>query len=257
MEPGWWLRQRQATCDADAGQQTLQVEGGRVMIKGRTAATVLLGCAMATGCTRNLPPPALPERVIPQVPAEIGPPAQNEGRVVIDTVGGPARVIENVAAVQTWGYRALVVAPVCNTPCAVNLPLGPHELVFESPVDSDRTSTGTINVGTRPSIYRHVMAEHHSNMAGRIPGYVGLGVGGAALLASAFWLMVNALEGSIASTDAERASVDSSNTAALATGGVGLGVLAVGAVLLAIFRPEHREGVGLQWTPQPQGTVIP
>ena len=51
---------------------------------------MLLGVAMYGCGVRYLPPPAVPQRVVPEVELQPEAPGEGEGRIVLDTVGEPA-----------------------------------------------------------------------------------------------------------------------------------------------------------------------
>jgi len=196
---------------------------------------VLLLTVTTYGCgIRYLPPPAAPQRVVPQVELEPEGPGEGEGRVVIDTEGVPARVVNLRAGLFS---RAL-----CITPCAVNLPLGPHELSLQSRADPRRMSTGVVSVGTRPSVYQHALGHHDDNAVFRT-------------IAVSSWSLslLSLLTGGLLWGLFEATSTDDSSSGVVDAGRTmvyGGGILAVvGAVFTVLGRPVVQEGTGVQWVP--------
>jgi hypothetical protein len=218
---------------------------------------MLLGlCGLDACSTRYLPPPAIPERVAPRSLHPVPPPREGEGQVTFDTVGERARVerissrVQNVnlSAGMTWGRRGAntltpttqyTLAPVCEAPCTVNLPLGPHEVLFTS-VDpsSSRASSVFVQSETTPTIVRHTMGVQTSDLGGLIGSIimgsfslVSLMVGGALVLVH----------------DSNNPSTEGFNTAGFITLGVSA-ALATGSVLLGLSsRPTQQPGATVQW----------
>ncbi len=220
----------------------------------------ILACAsLSTGCaTRYQPPPAAPSRVAPRVEIEPPPPGQGEGRVTLDTPGGPARAElitqrTQIAGAQggAWvghhGHGAYVpstqytLRPLCQTPCAVNLPRGAHEVLFTS-VDpsSGRSSAAYLNVGAAPSIARHAMGRQSSSVGALVGGFLMGGFGVAlATLAGALLLLHDDANPRTANYD----------TAGWTLLGVGVGLGAGGVVLGQVGRPTEQLGATTQWVP--------
>jgi hypothetical protein len=115
------------------------------------------------GCTRNLPPPPTPGRVMPALPPH-GPPSAGMGQVAIATVGDDPSLVEEVTGhVEGISATGDVVAgetygTVClRTPCVADLGLGSHDLRSTSLADSTHTGTPTITFGAEPSNYRYAL----------------------------------------------------------------------------------------------------
>ncbi len=218
---------------------------------------VVLGlCGLGACSTRYLPPPAIPERIAPRMVPPAPPPREGEGQVTFDVVGERARVeritsrVQNVnlSAGMTLGRRGVntltpttqyTLAPVCETPCTVNLPLGPHEVLFSS-VDpsSSRASSVFVQSEATPTIVRHTMGVQTTDVGGLIGSIImgsfslaSLLVGGALVLAH----------------DTNNPSTDGFDTAGYITLGVGA-ALATGSVLLGLSsRPTQQPGATVQW----------
>lgn len=109
----------------------------------------------------NAPPPPIPKDpdiAVPTTPVEEG-----KGRVVIDAVGGPAKVttvrdnpkgplISFVSAEdQTKGDV------LCVSPCVLDLEKGSHWLAVTSEKDPSLSSTMEVEVGSEPQVVRHRM----------------------------------------------------------------------------------------------------
>lgn len=223
--------------------------------------SILLCASLSLGCaTRYLPPPAAPSRVVPLVESRPPPPREGEGRVTLDTPDGPARAelitqrtqiagARGGAFVGHHGHAAYVpstqytLRPLCETPCAVNLPLGTHEILFTSVnPSSDRSSTTYLNVGVAPSIVRHAIGRQVSSVGALVGGIVMTSVG-----------VVLSLVGGVllAAPDNRDSRVVDTSVAGWASLGVGLGLAASGVVLGQLGRPVEQPGATTHWTPGP------
>lgn len=216
------------------------------------SSTIAMSCA-----TRYLPPPAAPERVAPQAVAEAPPAHEGEGTVTLDVAGERARVERvtsrtqyvNPGAGMTFGRRGSALTPtmqytlqpLCETPCAVNLPLGPNELLFSSlDPSSSRSSAAFVQVSPRPSVVRHALGSQTSHVGGIIGAILMGGFGAAGVMAGGALLLVD--------QSSER-HTDGLGTAGAITLGVGA-ALAAGAVALGLLsRPEEQPGATTQWSP--------
>jgi hypothetical protein len=207
-----------------------------------------------TACTvRHLPPPAAPQRSGAALDPPRAPTAE-EGTVTLDA-DTPARVDlvtqrqQIDASMNPWGAQQgwsagplvgqLTVRPLCQTPCAVNLPRGQHELLFSNlDLSTGRTSVTSVRVGERPTVARHTLGRQTNSVGGLIGALLlgGLGLSGAALggMLMAF-------------------GTDESGADLRPAGGVVLGVgvaMGIGAwVLGEVSRPTMQPGATTQWTP--------
>jgi hypothetical protein len=201
----------------------------------------------------QLPPPAAPQKTLPQPPEfPTDPTPEGGGRLVLDANGEKARVVEVAGTtVESRGYSFNLVAQraVCaSTPCVVDVPRGPHRLVFVSPSDPNRGSSVEVDVGGRPKVVRHAMGErieHNGLKAGSSVAYT-LGMIGA--IAGGSVLLVGALRNG---SDANAGSgLIGAGGAVL---GVSAGVIALGITLGILGRTEVREGTTTEWTTDPSG----
>ena len=196
---------------------------------------------------------------MPVVIAEAPPPREGAGQVTLDAVGERARVERVTGRTQVVGAapgaapRArgtptfapgttqLMTRPVCVTPCTVNLPYGPHELLF-SALDprSPRGSTAYINVGRRPSVVRHTMGYQETHPVGTVSAMILLGLSATALLFGPLMLALDDPE--------DPRGFDLVPTAWAFTG-VGAAFLISGVVVQLASRPVSRPGATTEWTP--------
>lgn len=205
-------------------------------------AVFLLGVAVYGCGVRYLPPPATPQRVVPEVELQPEAPGEGEGRIVLDTVGEPARV----SLARSGFYRGAL----CITPCALNLPLGPHELTFESRADPRRTSTGVVTVGARPSVYQHALGERNDHPTARGVAVIAWSLSLLGLLTGGLlWGLFEA-----ASDDGESSGVATAGRT-MVYGGAALA--GVGAVFTVLGRPVVQEGAGVQWVTGATPWLVP
>lgn len=109
--------------------------------------------ALATGCIagKTVPPPGEPVEIAPSsLRMDAPPPSSGRGRLVLDTVGTTATAFEIVEKKDDPDGR--VVTPLCETPCAVNLARGKHQLAFVSP--RGQVARETVEVFAQPSVSR-------------------------------------------------------------------------------------------------------
>lgn len=161
---------------------------------------------------------------MPAVDLASMPAVPNQGQVVLDTVDGPASVIE-VLATETWSGQYVSAygertAPVCVTPCIANLPYGARTLRFISRVDRERVSTESVVVTTNPTVHRYNVGRIRTHVGGMVGGItvatlggvsaftclltgaiigsgtlVGVGVGSAAVMGAGFaWMSASRTE---------------------------------------------------------------
>ena len=201
----------------------------------RSAAVIVLwGPALllaVNGCGVNrLPPPQVPDKVVPQLATEGDPPEKDEGTVVIDTTNGPATV-----GVSLWGSTSMT-HPVCaTTPCAANLPYGTYTLIFHGRNDPDQESSEIVQVGRAPSILRHTMGSTHASYGLYSGGFVTLVIG---VLVAGFGLIGLA----------DSSGFVSKNSAYIMTG-VGAAATIGGGLMMYYGRPEVTPGSSIQWAP--------
>lgn len=208
--------------------------------------------------TRYLPPPETPARVVPRVGYSAPAPREGEGQVTFDAVGERARVERvtsrtqnvNLSAGLTLGRRGTntftptvqySLAPLCETPCTVNLPLGTHEVMFSAAdPSSSHASTVFVQSEPMPTVVRHAMGVQTSNVGGLI---------GTILLAS-FAVSAAIVGGMLVLLhDPDDPRSEGLDTAGFVTLGVGV-ALGVGAVSLGLAsRSVYQPGSTVQWAP--------
>jgi hypothetical protein len=168
-------------------------------------------------CARELPPPARPTTdAVPHPAVALGPPAEGDGSVLIDTVGGQADV---------YDITDLPGKIVCTTPCDVHLHQGLHSLQFTSvQAPNDWRGEGRITVGAVQTAYRYALGARHASLGA-------LAAGVTAATFGVIFLPIGLADGSSTET------------------GVGVGLTVLGAVILYLARPDEQVGAGVQWTP--------
>jgi hypothetical protein len=215
------------------------------ILRGSVLATTL--CA---GCVARLPPPAAPERVLPNAPAPLGPPAQGMGQVTIDTVFEPAHVEEITGrteiALAQGEVEGITLRDVClTTPCSANLLYGPRQLRFTSLQDPQRSGMGVIVVGAQPSIYRYALGHRSESSGARLAGVLLL-AGGLILPLTGVPMYAVGMQTDPQTKQPRSTGVADAGIGLMATGGA---MLVTSIVLLSISRPEVQNGTGIQWIP--------
>jgi hypothetical protein len=128
-----------------------------VLRRSRTIGFFAAFLPFLPACIKELPAPAEPQQVAPAVRWPSKPPADNQGRVAIDTTRGPAIVelVEGRTQVATTdGYGVGVMTRrLCTTPCTTDLPLGEHELRLRVK-DAYELGIVPVKVGETPSAVR-------------------------------------------------------------------------------------------------------
>lgn len=229
----------------------------------RFVALVVAMSVCNAACINNRPPPPVPERtaVMPDV-APAAPPAAGEGRVVVDVAGEKAKVFEVIEVTtrtnpglggrNSWIAPAQLdrkMRPLCLTPCALDMPVGWHSLVFESTTDPTRSSSADVTVTAQRTAVRHAL--------GRDKPANGAYVGGLAMIIPAGGLV---LMGTIATVVGAAAKDPGPTTTGNTKGDarvflpIGLVLLGIGAalgitggILVANNAPERQPGSTTQW----------
>jgi hypothetical protein len=246
-----------ADADAELREFTLvraRVANGshawRILLGVRTTRIATLMCVTTVaGCMPTvLPPPTVPDRVLPPGVA----PAQGETAIV--TVSDPALVEEVTGRYEGvtdggHGVTGFTYRTVCvTTPCVAVLPPGPHDLRFTSLADTHNSGTAIVTATSQqPTAYRFAMGHSTDPRIGwLIPfsfGSMGV-VAGIALTAIGNVQGLTA-EGMKTSTDVQ--------TPGLITLGIGVVLVALGAYLWNRERGSVQDGAGVQWTPSAAG----
>jgi len=201
----------------------------------------VLAAFLAASCAPNvLPPPAVPEQVMPPMAAS-APAEPNMGVVAIAT-DEPSIVEEITGHMEgvTSGGRVvsgLTYKTVCRqTPCATDLAFGGHDLRMTSLTDPNHNGTGSITVGPQPIDYRYALGH---NLDAHMGGIGAISLGFTAMVIGPVFIGIGNAGGSGPNfTPYGYASL---------LGGIALTVL--GGLLLSAGRGTMQDGTGVQWTP--------
>ena len=185
------------------------------------AALILTGCFPV-----DQPTPRAPSFRAPAIELPTDPPMPGMGRVVIETDADPATAALILSQGLYVGYRQTLAGVstrrLCTTPCAVDLPLGEHE-VWLHVEGSALQGKIVVRAETRPAVVLVRLGE-----AGRSTR---TGLGGMLLLVgSAGLLPVALLEGGPATT------------------GLSVAGIVAGGALMYLGRPTYRQTSYAQYT---------
>ncbi len=203
-------------------------------------------------CVRELPPPAAPPKQkveLQTMPA--GPIPAGAGRVVLDAEAGKgeARVVRvdktevSVATARGTGYGVSYSTQlICSkTPCAVDLPAGSHQLVFQATGDERDASAATFDVAAgRSHVVRHAIGHVEPHSGWKAVGATGISIGIPAAVVGGVLIPISGISDS-----------DGMRTAGFVSLGAGVGLLTLGIVSLVIGRTEVQPGATTQWTLEP------
>ncbi|MDB5215416.1 MAG: hypothetical protein JWO86_3343 [Myxococcaceae bacterium] len=212
------------------------------------ALTALVAAAGASGCgVEQLPAARPPSRTLPaEVEVPPDPPPPGSGRVILDTDGEPASVVEITsgsvpagASSNALGDNVLGVRPLCTTPCVVDLPYGSHPIVLRSTSDETHQSETELDVGARAKVFRHTLGERTDGGGLRMVGASLLTLGILAVAAgTVMWA---------AGVTSSRGSPNlTTNGEVLTMGGAGGIVLSIPFLIMG--RPTERPGSTTQWS---------
>jgi hypothetical protein len=119
-----------------------------------------------------------PEKRMPDLDVGAVPPEEGKGQLVLDSTV-PTSVRE---VLSTSSYHGTYVSgfgqeskPICATPCVVNLSYGPHTLEFVK--GYLETETVTVNVTTKPTVYRVAPGKLQTHVGGMVTGIMLLSLG--------------------------------------------------------------------------------
>ncbi len=244
--------------EADAvGLEARRSRQAAATMLGRRFAVIAL-LSMSACFPRELEPAAPPAALVPNVPSlptEPAPP--RHGRVLLATEREPAVVslvkeaetVEEVRVTEgsaepgavhvepTRGIRLVGAAPLCVTPCAVDVPVGAHRFVFASTTDRTRRSVTTLGVSEGTTAVRHVMAETKPMEASWLLGFFGAFVGTPLTLGGATALGFGTFGDIERAQDARSMQLMGGVTLA-----VGAALLTSGILVMSANRGSHREG---------------
>src|ERR1043165_4199708 len=103
------------------------------MTKRAWLVCVLASTLASGGCVVHVAPPPAPAKMIPKLDMPPEPPGDGDGQVIIDTTNGPSTV---TVVIMGLGNSTALTKTICaTTPCAANLPIGSHDLVFSGKSD--------------------------------------------------------------------------------------------------------------------------
>ena len=186
---------------------------------------------LSTGCVGHRPPPAVPAAQMPNLELPPTPPPNGYGRVVLDTTDG-SFAVESVEG-QSFGagVNATHTRRLCQTPCAVDLSFGQHELRF---IDGNRRGDTLIDVQGETTVVRTAVGQKTGGGPAAVTGGLLTIVGG-----------LTAAGGGLAWAGRSAGDFDT-GTASTVTY-IGLGALAVGLVLWFADRPTFQPSSTVQF----------
>jgi hypothetical protein len=221
-----------------------------------TMAGVLAGCGV-----RHLPPPSPPPQTIPAIdegPEQ--PPPEGTGRLLLENEHEPAKVsrvtetlsgvpmpnpsgeTNAVQVVEGYWTQQQKTELLCITPCAIDLRIGAHTLVFNSMNDPERASTADVRVSRGTTVVRHELG-HEKPYSGAYVGGAMAVLGGSGLtlmggLATTIGLVAKPTVDDEGNRSDPRAFV----AFGAVLGTVGIAALVTGILLMTSNRPEKRPG---------------
>lgn len=199
---------------------------------------VALVTASIPACVRRLPASPIPAPMVPAV-AQGGPPAQGQGRIVVDVVQGPTPVYVaglTASPIQRGSFTTyrldLAQRPLCErSPCVADLPLGNHVLQFPV-IGNDDLDEEIVHIGPDPTVYRRDLSLYQpASGAGYALGIVLESVGAASAITGIALLPIGLSKGN-----------DGLATAGAITLGAGALMIGVGYLLWRKDAPTYRPG---------------
>jgi hypothetical protein len=207
----------------------------------RSASSIILVLATTACSAVTVPPPATPEPSLPDVPAPE--PAANSGlaRVLIDA-DVPASVWQSSVV---YGYRGPYAARTlacAETPCALTLPYGDHELVLAAIADPERQSMVVAHVHSSTVVENLVLGRRYipRAQAAAAPALLF----GVALLAVGVGLAAKS-----SSTSGGSPIASPPGVAALLL--LGTGLITLGGIVAAEYPTLEQPGARREWSPVP------
>jgi hypothetical protein len=207
----------------------------------------IVSLTVAACVPQQLPPPVVPEQIMPALPASsaVVPTSPGKGQVTLDA-DEPSTIVDTIGTtpfVDSDGstFMAPIDKPVCSaTPCVTNLDFGPHQLTFTSNVDGNHYGTGTVQIGQQPVDYRFALG--HSDPAPHFASGLALAIAGPTAMFSGM------LEYGVTQRSGGFAPTSSWGTAGIISFAIGIAATALGVYLLA-DPGTAQNGTGVQWTP--------
>jgi hypothetical protein len=201
---------------------------------GRLLSLMGVVVVAGAGCLVRIAPPPTPDKVMPKVTMDPEPPGDGDGQVIVDTTNGPATV--TVVLLAMGGSTALTKTVCATTPCAVNLPIGSHDLIFAGKADPSMASTDAVQVARAPSILRHTVGKVDASPGLLWGGFGLVTVGGCGMLVYGIFASSSAIPGE-------------SKTGDYIGLGVSTAITAAGAWMMYAGRTRLQPGSSVQWTP--------
>lgn len=204
---------------------------------------------------RELPPPAAPTPIVPDVPElPATPPADGTGRLLIDSDGEPAKVARVTERIEPPAGVPVVVAKgastpygvkselLCMTPCAADLRTGATTLVFTSLRDPARKSTVDVAVPRGTTVVRHRIGTETPWAPGYFGGALFTLLGGGLTLMGGVALGVGLTASPTVDREGRTHDPKEIAVAGAVIGTVGLAALIGGIALMTSNRPVKQEG---------------
>jgi len=196
-------------------------------------------CFFLAGCVKNLPPPPLPEKIVPKLP-DMPPGEPGKGRVIFDAVDGPARVElvtgfrrTTATADTVTAYGISVFTEVlCNTPCFADLPYGTRDIKFVQQ-STGREELWLVEFRKKPSVYRLDFGYYKDSFVPVISWAIGAGLGLTMMITG---ILIAATGDDIINPDIGFGLL-----------GGGAGTLLLGGVIGYAYRSESQPGSAVQF----------
>lgn len=154
-------------------------------------AVALLALPLAVACTKQLPPAPTPDRVVPEVAAAT-PPADGQGRLVVDVVEGSTPVhrvrmaserLEDDKGRESWRFHEAPELACPASPCVLDVPVGNLLLGFPVLGDEDRLEVELVHVSAEPTVYRRSLSVYDDDTGALLVlGILAASIGGASAI---------------------------------------------------------------------------
>jgi hypothetical protein len=227
----------------------------------RAAGLLSMASAIAGCGVRHVPPPAPPPQEIPYiVEGPDQPPPEGLGRLLIENEHEPAkvsRITETLSGVpitpagQTNPVQVDVESHstpqqksvlLCITPCAADLSIGAHTLVFASMNDPQKTSTADVRVPRGTTVVRHDLGYVKPYSGAYVGGLIAVLSGSGLALIGGLGLTVGLVAKPTVDDDGNKSDPRGFVAFGAVLGTVGIAALVSGILLMTSNRPEKRPG---------------
>ena len=203
---------------------------------------VLSAWVLCAACGEHLPPAETPAPVAPAVESS-APPAEGQGRLIVDVLEGPTPVHRVFMAAERIGgassYRLYETSELLcpRSPCVADLPAGNVLLGFPVLGDRDAMDVELVHIGPETSVHRRSLSVRQGGGAIHTLGIVGTSIGGTAMAAGAALLPIGLAK-----------DKDGLTTAGAITLGTGAVLLTLGILGIVNDPPIHRPGSSIHFT---------